>query len=124
MFYRWTCLGCIKSPLTSVIPPEPVPVSVPTAPEPAAAVELTIEIPTEVGEGVTEETPQAPEAEKVEKSTDPNSIQYVGITVKPYLPPLPHSPKRLCETRLPSVPRFSIRQVTTAPADSADASRA
>jgi hypothetical protein len=138
MFGKWTCLPCFKSPLSSVIPPEPkkedttVAAEVPV-PEVAAEVpvpEVAAEVPvpesevetnSEIGTRPEEETPQAPEVEN-NTVTDPSSIQYIGITVKPYLPPLPQSPRRLCETRVASAPRFSIRQSNAG--DFSDVSRA
>lgn len=123
MYNKWTC-SCITWPLSSVIPPEPV-AQKPVHELAEAAVAETrpetrpVDRPTEDTPEDTplEDMPQASEP----KDTDPSSIQYIGIKVKPYLPPLPKSPKRLCETRLPSVPRFTIKQ---APEGSADASRA
>ena len=135
MYLKWTLsfFSCFKAPLSSVVPPEPVPK--PTEPaEPTVSVD-TLDVPplpiTPIPEPAAPEVPAQPPALEdlpqagIAGALDPTTIQYINIKVKPYLPPLPHSPKRLCETRLAPVPRFTIRAASTPPVDSDDpASRA
>ncbi len=65
--------------------------------------ELKIIIPE-----VEEIKPEPDGSEKIDIKTimDPTSVQDIKIRVS-RLPPLPRSPRRLCTTRLPEVPRQS-----------------